>query len=123
MFCGRLCRAAGSGRTARFQPRRAAISRMWPARAPQATTSTSSSAFQGAGCGSGPPITGSLPQPSGPAPGPAARSEVELVDEAVVEVAAVAELDIVHLLEEGQGGGPVTDRQEGHLRALARHVA
>ena len=37
--CGRLCRAAAIGRTVTGQPRRAAISRMWPARAPQATIS------------------------------------------------------------------------------------
>src|ERR1700733_14324634 len=96
--CGRLWRAAERGRTLTGQPRRAAISRMWAARAPQATTSMGS-------CWTG----GGL--------------EAELGDEAVVEVLAVAEFDIFHLPEEGQGGGAVADGEQGHLRALARHVA
>src|ERR1700722_2007538 len=72
---------------------------MWPARAPQATISMGRSAFSGGGL------------------------EAELGDEAVVEVLAVAELDIGHLLEEGQGGGAVAQRQKGHLGALACYVA
>jgi hypothetical protein len=35
--------------------------------------------------------------------------EPELVDEAVVEVGAVGEFDIFHLLKEGQGGGAFPD--------------
>src|ERR1700758_3022076 len=93
---------------------------MWAARAPQATTSTAPPAFLGDGCGNGPPITGPLPQPSDCS---VAGLEAELVDEAVVEVAPVAEFDIVHLLKEGQGGGTVADREQGHLGALACHVA
>ena len=51
------------------------------------------------------------------------RVEAELVDEPVVEVGAVGELDIPHLLEEGQGGGAVADGEQGHLGALAGDVA
>ena len=81
-----------------------------------ATSTTASStssasnpaAAQSDGCGNGPVIGGPLPQPPGWA-GAMAGLEAELVDEAVVEVLAVAEFDIVHLLEEGQGGGAVAD--------------
>src|SRR6201993_1271600 len=48
--------------------------------------------------------------------------EGELVDEPVVEVGAVGELDISHLLEEGQGGGAFADGKQGHLGALAGDV-
>src|ERR1700730_5701719 len=91
MRCGRLWRAAVIGRTVTCQPRRAAISRMWGARAPQATISMGS------------------------------WLAAELGEEAVVEFWAVAEFDIFHLPEEGQGGGAVADGEQGHLRALARH--
>src|ERR1700729_1192493 len=96
--CGRVWRGAVIGRTVTCQPRRAAISRIWAARAPQGTISKGS-------CWTG----GGL--------------EAELGDEAVVEVLAVAEFDIFPLPEEGQGGGAVADGEQGHLRALARHVA
>src|SRR5215469_12384912 len=49
--------------------------------------------------------------------------EPELVDEAVVEVGAVGELDIFHLLEEGQGGGALADGEQRHLGAFAGHVS
>ena len=45
------------------------------------------------------------------------------VDEAVVEVRAVGELDVVHLLQQSAGRGAFPDGQQGHLGALARHVA
>src|ERR1700749_1153807 len=116
MRCGRVWRAARSGRTLPGQPRRAAISRMWAARGPQATTSIGEAPDGGrlgtAGC-----AQTSTPTCSG------AWLEAELGDEAVVEVLAVAEFDIFHLPEEGQGGGAVADGEQGHLRALARHVA
>ena len=88
IFSGRLWRRAGSGRTTSGQPRRAAMSLMCAARAPQAMTSI----------------------------------ERELVDEPVVEVGAVGELDIPHLLEEGQGGGAFADGEQGHLGAFAGDV-
>src|ERR1700759_2903234 len=103
IFSGRLWRRAGSGRTTSGQPRRAAISLMWAARAPQAMTSTAPLAF-GAMVPTDPPLEG------------------ELVDEPVVEVGAVGELDIPHLLEEGQGGGAFADGKQGHLGALAGDV-
>src|ERR1700759_3366257 len=95
IFSGRLWRRAGSGRTTSGQPRRAAISLMCEARAPQAMTSTALLARGGEG---------------------------ELVDEPVVEVGAVGELDIPHLLEEGQGGGAFADGKQGHLGAFAGDV-
>src|SRR5258708_38692577 len=95
MRCGRLWRAAGSGRTVTRQPRRDAIARMWPARAPQATISMGSRWAETRDDGrlgtSGCAQTSTVPC-SG------AGLEAELVDEAVVEVLAVAEFDIFHLL-------------------------
>src|ERR1700743_1118235 len=115
MRCGRLWRAAVIGCTVTCQPRRAAISRMWAARAPQATISIGEPPDGGrlgaVGC-----AQTSTPTCSG------AWLEAELGDEAVVEVLAVAEFDIFHLPEEGQGGGAVADGEQGHLSALARHV-
>src|ERR1700749_2637451 len=116
MRCGRVWRAAVIGRTVTCQPRRAAISRMWAARAPQATISIGEAPDGGrlgtAGCAQ----TSTVACSGG-------WLEAELGDEAVVEVLAVAEFDIFHLLEEGQGGGAVADGEQGHLPPPARHVA
>ena len=51
------------------------------------------------------------------------RPNAELVDEAVVEVGAVGELDIRHLLQQRLGAGALAQREQRHLRALAGDVA
>src|ERR1700761_4866112 len=116
MCWGRLWRAAGRGRTVTCQPRRAAICRMWPARAPQTTISIGDPReggyFSTSGCAGISTIRWS-----------GAGSEAELDDEAVVEVLAVAEFDILHLLQEGWGGDTIADGEEGHLSAFACYVA
>src|SRR5690348_12547688 len=53
----------------------------------------------------------------------AVLAEGELLDEAVVELGAVGELDIGHLLQQRLRARPLPDRQQGHLRALAGDVA
>src|SRR5215472_15030410 len=103
IFSGRLCRLAGSGRTLTGHPRRAAISLMCAARAPQAMTSMSALLARGGD--------------------PYPPSEGELADEPVVEVGSVGEFDIPHLLKEGQGGGAFADREQRHLGALPGDVA
>ena len=50
-------------------------------------------------------------------------ANAELVDEPVVEVGAVGELDIGHLLQQRRGAGALAQREQGHLRALAGDVA
>src|SRR6266700_7482410 len=115
--CGRLCSTAGSDRTATGQPRRATIARTCPASAPQATISSRRERLCSSAltprerlCSSGgtPPLT------------PRKR---QLLDEAVVEVGAVGELDIPHLLEQRQAAGPLAQAEQRHLRPLAGHVA
>src|SRR5829696_9730691 len=93
MSRGWLCSRGGSGCTTTGQPRRAAISAAGWLRAPQATRAS----------GRG--------------------SEPELVDEPVVEVGAVGELDIGHLLQQRLRTRTLADREQGHLRALARDVS
>src|SRR5580700_12002232 len=91
IFCGRLCRTAGRDRTATGQPRRSTMDRTCPARAPQARTSTL--------CLPGGTLC-SLGTPQTPVALTPRWGEVELRDEAVVEVGAVGELDIPHLLQQ-----------------------
>src|SRR5271156_5782360 len=104
IFCGRLCRTAGRDRTATGQPRRATISRTCPARAPQARRSTRGALLAGGGA-------------------PLPPREIELGDEAVVEVGAVGELDISHLLQQGQAARPLAQAEQRHLRPLPPPLA
>src|SRR5687768_1887617 len=90
---GWLCSRGGSGCTSTGQPRRSTTAAAGWAMAPQATSATR----------------------SGP--------ERQLLDEGVVEVGAVGELDILHLLQQRQRAGPFAHGQQGHLRALAGDVA
>src|SRR5438034_5248326 len=102
IFCGRLCSTAGSGVTAAGQPRRATISRTCPASAPQATIST-----VGELCSPGGTTVlaaGGTPSPRTPLATP---REGQLIDEAVVEVGAVGQLDIPHLLQQRQAASPL----------------
>src|SRR5262245_54001819 len=82
IFSGRLCRLGGSGRTLTGHPRRAAISLICPARAPQAMTSMSALLARG-DC----VLAWRAPRPPSPlAPDP--PSETELADEPVVALLA-----------------------------------
>src|SRR5579871_6940349 len=96
ILAGRLCSSAGRQCSSARQPRRARISRRCPPRAPQALTTT------GAAGGS--------------------AGERQLRDETVVEVGAVGQLDIPHLLKQRQPGGPLAQREQRHLGPLAGHV-
>src|ERR1700733_7082361 len=114
IFCGRLCKIAGRDRTVTGHPRRATISRTCPASAPQARISTGGALLAGGAlCSPGTPQT----------PVALTPREIELVDEAVVEVGTVGELDIPHLLQQGQAARPLAQAEQRHLRPLARYVA
>ncbi len=45
------------------------------------------------------------------------------IDEAVVEIAAVGEFDIPHLLEQRNGTGSLSQAEQRHLRSLTRDVS
>src|SRR4051794_40062523 len=96
---GLLCSNGGNGWTSRGQPVAAAIKAAGWASAPQATSATR------------PDRAASSRGSSG--------TEGELLDEAVVEVAAVGELDIGHLLQQRRRTRALTDGQQCHLRPLA----
>src|SRR6187455_2297124 len=96
MRSGRLCSSGGSGWTSTGQLRRSATSATCRAIAPHATTATRRRGSGGEG---------------------------EAVDEAVVEIGAVGEFDVMHLLQQGLGGGAFPHGQQRHLGALARDVA
>src|SRR5688500_7470827 len=97
--CGWLCSSGGSGCTSTGQPCRATIPAAGWAMAPQAMSA----------------VRWSTPASD--------RGEPELLDELVVEVGAVGELDIGHLLQQRLRAGPLADRQQGHLRPFAGDVA
>src|SRR5918999_360686 len=92
--CGWLCSSGGSGCTTTGHSGRATSSAAGCASAPQAISAICLSA-----------------------------TERELLDESVVEVGAITELDILHLLEQRVGAGSLAHRQQGHLGAFARYVA
>src|SRR5437764_906848 len=106
MRSGRLCSSGGSGWTSTGQLRRSATSATCRAIAPHATTATrcaaSSHPF-------GAPRTPSTGCEETEGVRSAGSGEGEAVDEAVVEVGAVGEFDVVHLLQEGAGGGAFAD--------------
>src|SRR4051812_19594465 len=106
---GWLCSSGGSGCTSTGQPRRSTIVAAGWARGPPATR-----AGRAAGWARAPQATSAVR---------GSAAEAELVDEEVVEVGAVGELDIGHLLQQGLRAGPLADREQGHLRALAGHIA
>src|ERR1039458_9276847 len=89
---GWLCSSDGRQCSSTGQPRRAAMSRTWPPSAPHAITARAGEGLvTGTGCGSG-AVSG---------------RERQLLDEGVVEVRAVGELHILHLLDQRQGTGPL----------------
>src|SRR5918999_1425664 len=92
--CGWLCSSGGSGCTTTGHSCRATSSAAGCESAPQAISAICRSA-----------------------------TERELLDESVVEVGAITELDILHLLQQCVGAGALAERQQCHLRALARYVA
>src|SRR4051812_34603315 len=106
MRSGRLCSSGGSGWTSTGQPRRAATSATWRAIAPHATTATVTSHPFGS---LRTPSTG-CEEAEGVRSRPGSAGEGEAVDEPVVEVGAVGELDVVHLLQQRLGRGPLAHR-------------
>src|SRR4051812_15467706 len=97
---GRLCSSGGSGCTSTGHARRAATSATWRAMAPHATTAVRTSPGR------------TRDSPGGTRNSPGSGREGEAVDEAVVEVGAIGELDVVHLLQERLRRGPLAQRQE-----------
>src|SRR5215218_1252897 len=99
MRWGWLCSSGGSGWTSTGQPTRPTSSAQGWAIAPQAMSAST------------------------PCRDPWSDREREEVDEPVVEVGAVGELDIAHLLEQRSGAGALLHAQQAHLGALAGDVA